>query len=361
MLEQLKPKKNKLTSQEQEELFDIIGNFVSTGLTVEESIEAFRADEDKESYIYKLCGVLLRDMQNGHSFSESLAKFPKSFPPFTTGILAMAEGTGQLDTALREISFRQKLQDEISSKVRSATLVPKIAGLLGIAAFLFASMWAIPRMGESLKSVDAELPLITQVVMLFGEFCQSFWWLIFLLIGGSYFGYKWFVQKYPEKMANITLHIPFWRPITINQVRYDFCTVTGLCIEAGIEPVQALNYTAMATDNLFLKRLIKRSLKHISSTGMPFDEALAKEDAIPLLDHKLYRMLRAGRTTGRTGDIMKKQAEYYRKKLMDATNAVGDKVGMVVISPIYALVAILVTALVLPILNVGINAATQAM
>ena len=360
MLDQLKPKKNKLTTQEQEEFFDIIGNFVSTGLTVEDGIMAFRADEPKESYIYKLCGQLLRDMQNGHSFSDSLAKFPQSFPPFTTGILAMAEGTGQLDTALAEISFRQKLQDEISSKVHSATLVPKVAGLLGIFALLFASMWAIPKMGESLKSLDAELPLITQLVMLFGEFCQSFWWLFILGGIGLYFGYHWFKEKYPEKTAQVALRIPFWRPITMNQIRYDFCTITGLCIEAGIEPVQALTYTAMATDHLFLKHLITRSLRHIRSSGTPFDEALQKEDAASLLDHKLYRMLRAGRTTGRTGEIMKKQGAYYRKKLLDATNAVGDKVGMVVISPIYALVAILVTALVLPILGVGVNAATQA-
>jgi len=357
----LKRKKTHLSSQEQEAFFDIVGNFVGTGLKIEEGIESFRADEEKGSYIYTLCGKILQDMQNGYPFSACLKKYPKSFPPFVTGILAMAEQTGQLDKALQEISYRQKIQDEINSKVRSATLVPKISALFGLAAFLFASMWAIPKMGDSLKSLDVDMPLITQVVLLFGEFCQSFWWLIIGLIVAAIFGFQWFKTNRPEQAGRLELRIPFWRPITLNQVRYDFCTITGLCVEAGIEPVQALSYTAMATDNLFLKHLIKRALKHINSTGIAFDEALSKEDAIPLLDHKLYRMLQAGRTTGRTGYILKKQSEFYRKKLKDATDAVGDKIGMVVITPIYAMVGILVTALVLPIMNVAVSSAMKAM
>ena len=79
-------------------------------------------------------------------------------------------------------------------------------------------------------------------------------------------------------------------------------------------------------------------------------------------DYAIRHQLKLNEVDGRAiRQIMKKQGAYYRKKLLDATNAVGDKVGMVVISPIYALVAILVTALVLPILGVGINAASQAM
>ena len=360
MFNQFLKKKNFMSAQEQQEFFDIIGNFRSSGLTLEEGITAFQGDFPKDSYNYHLCASILKDMSNGHRFSDSLKKFPKSFSPFTTGIIAMAEGTGHFEASLAEISFRQGLQMEIKSKISSATLVPKISAVFGLLAFLLSTGWAIPKMAEVLESLDADLPLITEVVLYFGSFMSSFWWLIFPIGFGIKFYYEWLKKNKPEMLASILMKIPFWKPIVINRLRYDFCTIMGICIDAGIEPTQALSYTGMASDNIFLKGLIARALKQIRTRGVSFDEALKKEDAIPLLDMKLYRMLKAGRVTGQTGEIMKKQAEYYRKKLLAATNEVGDKVGMSVITPIYIFISIMVAAIVLPIVGLAGSAAMQA-
>lgn len=355
-----KTKKNALNAQEQQEFFDIIGNFISSGLSLEEGISAFRDDFPKDSYNYQICSQILRDMSNGISFSDSIKKFPKSFPPFTTGIISMAEGTGHFDASLAEISFRQELQSDIAAKIKSATLIPKVSAVFGLASFIFATAWAIPKMAETLEKLDTELPLLTKIVLAIGQFMSSFWWAVFPLGIVFYLGYNWLKGNKPEVLAKILMNIPFWQPIAINRVRYDFCTILGICIEAGIEPVQALTYTAIASDNIFLKNLISRALKHIKSKGVPYDEALRREDETSLLDQKLYRMLAAGRSTGRTGEIMKKQADFYRKKLMTATGEVGDKVGMTVITPIYIMVAIMVAAIVLPIVGLAGNAAMKA-
>lgn len=355
-----KKQKKRLTPQEQVEFFDVIANFTDSGLSITEAIEAFQSDEEKGSYAYVLCQQILNDMRNGHPFSQALKRFPTSFPAFTTGVVAMAEGTGNFSAALQEISFRQEIQAEIDAKVSSATLVPKISAVFGFGVFLFASSWAIPKMGETLKSMDIDLPLITQVVMLFGDIFSSIWWLFILLAIGAYIGYKWFEVNHPAKLAAFVMRLPFWRPILLNRIRYDFCTIMGICLQAGIEPVQAMSFTAMASDNIFLKELINRALKHIKSRGTPFDEALVKEDAVPILDTKLYRMIKAGRRSSRTGEIMKKQADYYRKKLFAATATVGDKVGMLVIVPIYTLIIVMALAIVLPISSLAMQAVTKA-
>ena len=216
-------------------------------------------------------------------------------------------------------------------------------------------------MAETLESLDAELPLITKAVIFFGSVVSSLWWVFILLGIGIYFYCNWLKTNKPEALASIMMKIPFWKPIVINRLRYDFCTIMGICLEAGIEPVQAITYTGLASDNIFLKGLVARALKHIQNKGISYDEALRKEDAIPLLDRKLYRMLKTGRETARTGEIMKKQAEYYKRKLLFATNEVGDKVGMSVITPLYVFIGIMVAALVLPIVGLAGNAAMQAL
>ena len=271
-----KRKRNVMTQQEQQEFFDIIANFISSGLTLKDGIEAFREDFPKDSYNYYLCTSILKDMANGFSFSEAIKKFPKSFPPFTTGIIAMAEGTGHFSASLTEISFRQELQAEIKNKISSATLVPKISSVFGLLAFIVSTVWAIPKMAETLESLDAELPLITKAVIFFGTTMSSFWWLFVLIAVGIYFYVKWLQKNQPETIAKLMMKVPFWKPIVINRLRYDFCTILGICIEAGIEPVQAIQYTGIASDNIFLKGLIVRALKQIKSKGISYDEALRK-------------------------------------------------------------------------------------
>lgn len=353
-------KQNAMLPQEQQEFFEIISIYAASGLSLEEGIQDFRDGFPKDSYNYRLCNQLIKGMSNGQSFGEAIKKYPKSFSPFTSGIIAMAEGTGHFEASLAEISFRQSMQTEITSKIKSATLVPKVSAVIGLLAFLFATNFAIPKMAENIKTMDAQLPLITQLVLMLGEFMTSFWWLIALLVIAGMFFYKWLKENKPDVIAKSLLKLPFWRPITISRTNYDFCTIMGICLESGVEPVQALTYTAMASDNLFMKRLIGRALKHIKSKGTNYDEALQKEDIIPLLDVKVYRMLKSGRKTGRTGEIAKQLAEYYRKKLLVATNQIGDKVGMMVITPIYVMIAILMTAVVLPITGIASNAAMHA-
>ena len=347
-------KKNSLSNQELIDFFEVIENFVATmpksGL--EEGVKAIMEDEKKDSYIYHICASIIRDMENGHLFSEALTKFPQSFPPFVVGIIRMSEQTGQLDKSIKEIMFRQKLQETISATVSKATFVPKISAVVGVLLFFFTCLFVIPKLSETFGSLDTDMPLFTEVVMLVGNFMAEWWFIWLALLVALVMGYSTLKRKNPEKLAFIRLKIPFWKPIEINQIKYDFCSIMGICIDAGVEPVQALNYTALATDNLFLKDLIRKS-KRLTTNGVPFDEALKQEDHVPILDKKLYRILLAGRFTGKTGTNMKKQADFYRNKLMMATDAIGERVGMLVLTPILILIAILLTAITLPVINLG--------
>ena len=349
-------KKQSLSNQELIDFFEVIENFVSTmpksGL--EEGVKAIMEDEKKNTYTYRVCSSILRDMGNGHHFSEALSKFPKSFPPFVVGIIRLSESTGQLDKAIREIMFRQKLHEKISVTVSKATFIPKISASIGVILFFFASMFVIPKLGESFNSLGTDLPLFTKAVMAFGNFMADCWFLWLAIAIALFVGYNNLKLKHPELLAKLLLKLPFWQPIATNQIKYDFCSIMGICIDAGVEPIQALNYTAMATDNIFLKQLINRT-KKITENGTPFDEALKQEDHVPILDKKLYRILYAGRSTGKTGYNMKKQADFYKDKLLLATDQIGDKVGMMVITPILTMVAVLLTAITLPIISLGTN------
>jgi len=338
-----------LSNEEQLNFFEIVSNFISVGLDTKEGIICYRDDEKKGSHIYNLCGKMLRDIDNGAKFSEAMQKYPQSFSPFSTGLISLAENTGKLGEVLREIVFRLNLKNEISQKVAQATLVPKISFIGIILVFVAFIGWVIPKHGESFYEMNMDLPLITQAVLAVGNAFTAYWYIFAALAIGAVFGYQWVKANRPELIGKFVLRLPFWRPVVLNQARYDFCTIMAICTNAGEEPVRSLRFTAMATDNFFLKEMIGRAIKHVESTGMDFDEALRREDTMQILDSKMYKIMKASRKTGNIGPSLNEMSTFYQRNLKAATDSIGDKIGMVTLVPVYALIMILIAAIALPV------------
>lgn len=338
-----------LSLEEQLNFFEVIRIFISVGMDTKEGIICYRDDEKKGSHIYNLCNRMLRDIDNGAKFSETMQKYPKSFSLFSTGLIALAENTGKLGEVLKEIVFRLNLKNQISQKVAQATLMPKISFIGIILVFAAFIGWVIPKLSESFFEMNMDLPIITQVVLVVGNTFTKFWYIFAMLAGVGMFGYLWMKKNRPDIISRFVLRLPFLRPVVLNQARYDFCTIMAICINAGEEPVRSLRFTAMATDNFFLKEMIDRAIKHIESNGMDFDEALRREDAMQILDSKMYRVMKASRKTGNIGSSLNEMIAFYQWNLKIATESIGDKIGMVTLIPVYTLIIILIAAIAQPV------------
>ena len=333
--------------------FELISIFVSVSMDAKEGVQCYREDLPKKNPIYGLCGQLIRDMDNGATFSEALAKHPKSFPPFITGMLSLAESTGKLEKTLNEIVYRLSLSHDINQKISNATFIPKIS-FIGIIIVIITFIGiVIPKIGDTFYEMNMDLPFITQAVLGLGNFFMDFWFLIAIAAAGSIAAYQWFRKTHPEEMAKLIMSLPFWKPVALNHARYDFCTIMHICVEAGIAPVRAMEFTAMACENIYLKKTIMRAVKRINSSGMDFDEALRREDTFPVMNNTIYSLLKGARKTGQLNQILSKQTEHWQRNLKASTETIGDKIGMITLLPIYVLIMILATAIILPIAQMG--------
>ncbi len=351
----LKNLTRKFSTVELLNFFELIHVFVSTGMDIKEGIRCYRENLPKDSFIYKLCGQMIRDMENGSTFSDVLAKNPKTFPPYIVGMLHMAESTGKLGMVLEDIVSRLTISNDINQKISNATLVPKISFLGIIVVIVVFLVLVIPKIGDTFYEMNMDLPFITQAVLGFGSFFMDFWFLFAIAAIGGIVFYKWFQQNYPEKLARIFMGLPFWKPIALNQARYDFFIIMSLCIDAGVEPIRALEYTAMATENIYLRNIILRAVKHIKASGAAFDDALHREDTFPVMNNAIYIILEGARKTGQMNFILSRQAEHWQRNLKASTETIGDKIGMFTLAPIFILIMILAAAIILPIGQLGTN------
>lgn len=331
--------------------FQIVQRYVNAGIAPVDSIQRFKEGLEPDDPANDMARTILRDMQNGRTFSESIKKFPNFFPPFVVGLIEVGQESGQLPRILNEIVYHLEQSIDIKRKVDAATLIPKISVVGIILVFLFATMYIIPKLGDLLVDSGLQLPFITSVVYNFSLFLQGWWFLVLGGIAAIVFGIYSFKKSNPERYDILTMHLPIYAPLARYRLQYDFTKTFGLCITAGIRAGTALKYTALAIDNLYVKNFLDRATAKILNAGTEVDVALKHEDVEGFLSKDTLLMIRTGTDAGNLGDIMMYESKNYKKDLDQAANSIGDKVSMTVLIPAYLAILVLFAAIYYPILT----------
>ncbi|MBP2629485.1 MAG: Type secretion system protein [Firmicutes bacterium] len=345
---------NKPTLSDLYHFFKVIQRYNAANIPISESVPIF-AEETKKVSLKKIMEILTRDLKNGLSFPNALSKHPTFFPAFIIEMMRVGETTGENAGILDEIVFFLEQEIDIKRDVKSALWAPK-AFLVGMfIAFLLGIFLVIPKMGELLSDANIELPLVTQLVIGVGSLAQTFWWFFAFLGVVAIVLYRYAQKEYPEKMDLFKLRIPFFNVITYNQIQYRFAKIFALCVQSGIGTTRALQYTAMASDNIVVKNTLKRAANYVEKSGMSLADAIKKADVHNVINSSFYIMLRVGLSTSDIAPIMFKESENYRKDMLVASKLLGDKVGLAVTIPGYVALIILFASIEFPVMTMMQN------
>jgi len=334
--------------------FKVIQRYNAANITISESVPMF-AEEVKKLSLKKIMESLMRDLRNGVAFPNALSKHPTFFPAFIIEMLRVGESSGQNAAILDESVFFLEQEVDVKREIGSALWTPKAFLVLMFIAFLLGIFLVVPKLGELLMDTHIELPLVTQVVIGIGNLAQSFWWFFALLGTVLVFVYQYIKKEYPEQIDLFKLQIPFFKVITYNQIQYRFAKIFGLCIQAGIGTTRALQYTAMAADNIIVKNTLKKAATDIERSGISLADAIKKADVYNIINPGFYIMMRVGVSTSDIGNIMLKEAENYRKDMLVASKLIGDKVGLSVTIPGYIALIILFASIEYPVMTMMQN------
>ncbi|MFC1562324.1 type II secretion system F family protein, partial [candidate division KSB1 bacterium] len=138
---------------------------LKAGVPIISSIEALRDQTDNKDFR----GVLQQihdDVESGSNFSDSLKKHPNIFSGLYVNSVKAGEAGGVLDQVLERIGLLMAYEADIRQKVKGAIRYPifVISGIF--AAFFFLMTFVVPNFIDMFASQEAELPIITQILIL---------------------------------------------------------------------------------------------------------------------------------------------------------------------------------------------------
>jgi type IV pilus assembly protein PilC len=286
--------------------------FVRTGIPITDALEVIEEGSGNKRFKQMLADMR-EQIQNGVPFSDALAEHASVFPPYYVGILRSSELTGQLDTALEQLSSYIERDVEAKATIKSALVYPLVVMGMSVVTVVILGVYVLPKFTKFFNNLGAKLPLPTRMLLGFSEFTQKFWY-----VGvGGFIGFVvlmvWMHKSDRGRLLRdkLFLRVPLIKDIVLYAVVERVCRIVAAMVMAGVPLPDTIAAAIKGTNNKVFEAALK-----VAQERMLEGEGLAQ----PIADCGLFpkaatQMMRVGENTGTLDTQLDNAAQYYGREL----------------------------------------------
>lgn len=304
-----------------------------------------------DPYFRKVIADILRDIRAGKSFSSSLKRFPKCFNSIYIALVQAGEETGNLGSILGELA--KYLEDVVAAiqKIKTAIRYP-----LFILGFFFLTVFGIitfiiPMFNSIFSLSGVSLPLLTKIVIGISRFIINNTISIFLGLG-VIISISWYIFTFPKirfAFDRYKLRIPILGNILMKGLVCRFARTLSILISGGVGLATSLTISTNSMNNLYVNSILEKIRGRVLS-GFPLSKELA---ACKIFEKIFVKMVEVGERTGKIGEMLKRNADYYDDDLNVAVTNFTSLLEPTLIILIGGVVLVFVLALYLPIFKMA--------
>lgn len=291
------------------------------------------------------------DIQQGSTFSESLAKHPKQFDRLFVNMVRAGEVGGMLETVLQRLAIFMERRAALIRRVKGAMIYPIAVILIasGIVAFLL--MKVVPVFAEIFEEFGGELPAPTRFLIACGDFMIYKWWILLSVICWTIIGLKLAMRSKAVKHVTdrLVLKLPLIGDLVVKVAVARFARTLGTLITSGVPILQALRITKETIGNEVIQNAIDKvhdSIKEGDTIAAPLDET----KVFPAM---VVNMIDVGEETGALDQMLMKVADIYDAEVEAAVEAMLQLMEPMIIILLGAVIGFIVISLYLPIFTLG--------
>ncbi len=292
---------------------------------------------------------IYESIQKGISLSSSMKQHPE-FPDLLVSMVEAGELSGQLDRIFVRMADHFEKEVAFESKVRSALTYPIIV-LVVAALVIFILMWkVVPTFSDVLKSMNAELPLVTKILIGIGDFFKKWWWLLILVIAGIVVASARFKKSITGKrfFSNIAIKAPVIKGVTKIIATARLTRTLSTMISSGIHLVHALESVQKVLGNTFVIEKMNIVTEEIKR-GKTLAQSIKAMAYFPPM---LTSMVKIGEESGNIDYTLEKCADFYDQEMEVAMEKLTAFLGPAIILVLGVIVAFIVISILVPMLTI---------
>jgi type IV pilus assembly protein PilC len=299
---------------------------------------------------------LMMDIKNrveqGSSLSQAFRAHPNQFDTLYCNLISAGETSGMLDGVLdRLATYKEKIL-AIKAKIKSALFYPISVIVVAIVVVWVIMVFVIPAFKEVFKSFGADLPAPTLIVMTISDWVVTYWWAVFLVVGGTIFGIGAMYRRSEAVrygVDRLMLKIPIIGEILEKATIARWTRTLQTMFAAGVPLVESLDAVGGASGNLVYVSATKRIQTEVS-TGTSLTTSMANTKLFPSM---VLQMTQIGEESGSLDNMLGKIADFYEREVDDAVAALSSLLEPIIIVFLGVVIGGLVIAMYLPIFKLG--------
>lgn len=300
-------------------------------------------------------GRVLQDtresLDSGRELSASLRRHPDIFNSFYISMVRVGETTGRLDEVFLHLFDHLEFERDMKSRVRAAMRYPLFVIIAMVAAIAVINLFVIPAFAKVYAGFNAELPLVTKILIAASEFSVRYWPLILAIIVAAILAFRMYIAT-PNgryRWDRTKLRIPIMGKILLKSALARFSRSFALAGRSGVPVLQGLNVVAQTVDNKYIESRIEQMRDGVERGESILRTAMTTGVFTPVV----LQMIAVGEETGELDTLMGEVADMYEREVDYELKTLSAQIEPILILMLGVLVLILALGVFLPIWDLG--------
>ena len=289
------------------------------GIPIRRAVELI-ADKMTDKPLKRILKQVAEDVESGRSLATSFAERGKKMFPLTfIETVRAGEESGSLDKAFESIGKQFDKQSKTKSKVKGAMIYPVFTLIIAVIVVIVLMVKVVPTFTSIFDSYDAELPMMTQILIGMSGFFQKYWLIMLAVIAGIVLFIKLYgnTEKGRLNMAKLQLKLPVLGNIAVLNGASQFANTMTMMLQAGLPMTKAVGITSRVMDNYYFSQEIGKVTGKLEE-GYTVGKCLRDSGCLPDI---LVDMTTVGEESGELEQTLGMTAAYYDNELEQATAA----------------------------------------
>ncbi|MAJ39785.1 type II secretion system F family protein [Pseudoalteromonas sp. Angola-30] len=290
-----------------------------------------------------------RQLEQGRELSSALAIHNKVFSRLTISMVKVGEGSGRLEDAFYQLAIYFEKEQETRKRIKAAMRYPTFVILALLVAMIILNIFVIPTFASMFEKFDAELPLMTQILIGTSNFFVNYWWLLALMLVGGVVAWRRYLNTSAGrfKWDHHKLKIPFVGDILKRTLLGRYSQSLAMVLRSGVPMTTGLSLTAHAVDNSYMEKAIITMRQDIEKG----DSLLRASRSSELFSQLVLQMVAVGEETGRVDELLQEAADFYEREVDYDLRSLTAKIEPILTVFVAIMVLILALGIFMPMWN----------
>ncbi len=294
---------------------------------------------------------LRQSLDSGLDLSQAMNRRNDVFNTFFVSMVRVGEATGQLAHIFITLHDHMDFQRTIREQVKAALRYPKFVMFAMAAAMVVINIFVIPSFAKVFASFNAELPLMTRILLGTSKAMLVGWPYMLVGLIGLYMANRKFLATPVGRLFwdRNKLRLPVVGKLIRKGSLARACRSLALVLKSGVSLLEGLSLAANVAENAHIEQAIRGMSAGIERGESVLAASLRADIFTPIV----LQMIMVGEESGTLDEMLEEIGLVYQREMEYELKSMSQQIEPILIFVLAGMVLVLALGVFMPMWDLG--------